>query len=498
MSVLAFKAIGYGAEQIPDRFFEKIPGGFFTPAEKKKIKDGRDKKANDKRAKDRHQSEDRSSRRTSRRDRSPQSDYADDSAYGDSSHEREREQRRRDRRRRAKSAGRASSRSMSRGRHTSNSGFDGSDPRDMAERGQGSPYFPPPPTSEYTPYNPQEYASTPAQGEYRPSSISQPYGYPPQVHNFSRFRSSTVPMMSGFSTPVNASPGTISPMFRSQTTSNLPTSPQSPMFPSLSRGTPVSASFSPSTEPPLAALFARPLTNTPKPAQAYPAPPLGVQSDAYSPTFTPNPAAAQSHGSASAARYTPGPGYAPSPMMGNAVPVVPVAVDAPYPPYNPADFASARSGAYDSPPPLNRHRSNSQPSYAGVPAVPYSSYVSPSADQRLTAYDADAQSPSRRSSTKPRREHRHRARSADTHSSSRRAHTPDRRRDSSRMTKVRERFDDKFDRMDSREKGLAATVGGALAGGLAGRQMGKSTLTTLAGVAAGALGGRAIVDQKSK
>jgi hypothetical protein len=33
MSVLAFKAIGYGAEQIPDRFFEKIPGGFFTPAE---------------------------------------------------------------------------------------------------------------------------------------------------------------------------------------------------------------------------------------------------------------------------------------------------------------------------------------------------------------------------------------------------------------------------------------------------------------------------------
>ena len=47
MSVLAFKAIGYGAEQIPDKFFEKIPGGFFTPAEKKQRKDARDKKEKD-------------------------------------------------------------------------------------------------------------------------------------------------------------------------------------------------------------------------------------------------------------------------------------------------------------------------------------------------------------------------------------------------------------------------------------------------------------------
>lgn len=62
------------------------------------------------------------------------------------------------------------------------------------------------------------------------------------------------------------------------------------------------------------------------------------------------------------------------------------------------------------------------------------------------------------------------------------------------MTKVRERLDG----MDLRERGLAATVGGALAGGLAGRQLGKSRLTSLVGAAAGALGGRAIIEQRSK
>tara|TARA_R110002003_G_scaffold2646_3_gene24527 strand:+ start:13052 stop:13279 length:228 start_codon:yes stop_codon:yes gene_type:complete len=63
------------------------------------------------------------------------------------------------------------------------------------------------------------------------------------------------------------------------------------------------------------------------------------------------------------------------------------------------------------------------------------------------------------------------------------------------MTKMRERFNDGF----LRDEGLAATVGGALAGGLAGRQLGKkSMLTTLAGAAAGAMGGKAIADKRSK
>jgi hypothetical protein len=67
MSVLALKAIDYGAEQIPDKFFEKIPGGFFTPAEKKKIKKERAAKKDRKR----HSSEQRAGKHSSRRDRSP-------------------------------------------------------------------------------------------------------------------------------------------------------------------------------------------------------------------------------------------------------------------------------------------------------------------------------------------------------------------------------------------------------------------------------------------
>jgi hypothetical protein len=182
-------------------------------------------------------------------------------------------------------------------------------------------------------------------------------------------------------------------------------------------------------------------------------------------------------------------------MMAHASTVpTPAGTASAYPAYNPADYsAKARDNAYASPPPFNRQRSNSQPSYA-----PYNTYIPPSEDQRLTAYDANNQPPpGRHSSTKPRREHRHRARSADTHSSSRRDHD-DHRRSGSRMTKVRERFDEQLDRMDPREKGLAATVGGALAGGLAGRQLGHNTLTTLAGVAAGAFGGRTLMEQRSK
>lgn len=486
MSVLAFKALSHGAEAIPDKFFEKIPGGFFTPAEKKKIQKGRDRRSRERA--ERHKSEERGSKRSSRRARSPESEYTD-SEYDDTDDERARNRRKKDRSRRAKSVGRSSSRSLSRGRQDRRNSRDD---RDMAHAGQGEPYFPPPPASDYRPYNPQDYASTPAQADYRPASVSQPYGYPAQVNNFSHFRSATVPTvptMAAFSTPVN-SPGTVPPMLMRRPSSNQPT-----FFPAqptplnlLSRGTPISASFSPSTEPPLAALFSRPLTNTPKPAAAYP-PPAGQ----HSPTFTnPNYAAGQRHGSVAAAKYAPGPGYAPSPVMPHASTVPPPVVAAsPYPTYNPAEYsAKARDNA---PPPFNRQRSNSQPSYA-----PYTTYIPPSEDQRLTAYDANNQPPSsRRDSTKPRREHRHRARSADTHSSSRRDRD-DRRRSNSRMTKVRERFDEQFDRMDMREKGLAATVGGALAGGLAGRQLGHSKLTTLAGVAAGAFGGRTFMEQKQR
>ncbi|KAI1546255.1 PAT1 multi-domain protein [Pyrenophora tritici-repentis] len=124
MAALAFKAISYGAEQIPDKFFEKIPGGFFTPAEQKEI--DKNRKTKGKSRKERRQSEEPSARRSSRRERSPPTD----------------------------------------------------DTRDMAQPGQGQPYFPPPPASEYRPYNPQEYAPSPVQ-DHRPSATPA-YGYPSQ------------------------------------------------------------------------------------------------------------------------------------------------------------------------------------------------------------------------------------------------------------------------------------------------------------------------------
>ncbi|KAI2474620.1 PRP38-assoc multi-domain protein [Pyrenophora tritici-repentis] len=64
----------YGAEQIPDKFFEKIPGGFFTPAEQKEI--DKNRKTKGKSRKERRQSEEPSAMRN------------------DSEYEREREQRR--------------------------------------------------------------------------------------------------------------------------------------------------------------------------------------------------------------------------------------------------------------------------------------------------------------------------------------------------------------------------------------------------------------------
>lgn len=471
MSVLAFKALGYGAEQIPDKFFEKIPGGFFTPQENKDIEKGRKERKDGYKDKERHKSEERSDKRRSRRDSPSKSDTSDHSAGDDTDYEQERERRKQERRR-AKGAGRSSSRSQSRSRDNRRSrDLDGesSETRNMAQAEQGAPYFPPPPTAEYQPYNPQEYTSRPAQDGRTSSPVMPSYGYSPQVNIFPPFRRTTLPMTPEHPTPVNSCPPML--MNRTPSVAAVPFPYHPPLFHTLSRGTPVSATFTPSYEPPLAALLHRPCTNTPKSAAAQ--------------SYTPQPPSGQREVPRSAtSRYTPGPEYAPSPSVNAQAPTPPVG--APYAPYNPADYPT--SNAYASPPPFARQRSNSQPAFVPGNDVPYHTYTPPSAgQQQMTAYD---QAPSRRGSTKPRREHRHRARSADSHSHSSKNH----RRNSPRMTKVRERLDG----MDLRERGLAATVGGALAGGLAGRQLGKSRLTSLVGAAAGALGGRAIIEQRSK
>jgi hypothetical protein len=404
MAALALKAISYGAEQIPDKFFEKIPGGFFTPAEQREIAKGRkDRKGREDR--ERHRSEGRSSKRSSRRERSPatdHSDYVDDTDY-----ERERERRKRERRR-AKSAGRTSSRSLSRGRRNRHSSeLDGqhSDPHDMAQPGQGQPYFPPPPTSEYRPYDPREYAPSPVP-DHRPSATPA-YGYSPQVNRLPSFRRATLATMPEHPTPVNSCP----PMLRSRTASNASSPFRSPFPPAfletLSRGSPVSAAFAPSFEPPLAALLHRPLTNTPKlaAAQPYPATPSYGQREAPRTS------------SATRSRYTPGPGYAPSPVVDLAAPIPPppVGSNSPLNPYHPSDYSASNAGYQPSPPPFARQRSNSQPSFAPPPSAAYSTYTPPSAGQtQMAPYKEPL--PSRRDSTKPRREHRHRARSVDAHS----------------------------------------------------------------------------------
>jgi len=480
MSVLAFKALSYGAEQIPDKFFEKIPGGFFTPQETKDIKQGRKNRKDDK-TRERRQSEGRSKRRTSRRDHSPSTESSEHSEFDDETDdERERAERTRERtreRRRARSTARAPSRSLSRGRDDRRSrDLDGeySDPRVMAQTESGAHYFPPPPTSEYEAYSPQEYPSAPAQN----APAVPAYGYSPQVNCFSRCSRTTLLSTPECPTPVNSCPPML--MYRpASRTSSFPFLPP-PLLSNLSRGTPVSAAFSPSHEPPLAALLPRSPTNSPKSAapQAYP--------HAQSSGQREGPRCA-------ASRYTPGPGYAPSPPVNAVFPPAPIGtISTPYSPYRPSDYPPGHGdfagNTYPSPPPFGRQRSSSQPLYVPSNIPPYPTYIPPSADQHaLVAYD---QPHSRHGSAQARREERHRARSADSPS---RSHQ-DGRRDRSRMMQVRERLDG----IDLREKGLAATVGGALAGGLAGRQMGKSRLTTLVGAAAGALGGRTMADKRSK
>lgn len=48
------------------------------------------------------------------------------------------------------------------------------------------------------------------------------------------------------------------------------------------------------------------------------------------------------------------------------------------------------------------------------------------------------------------------------------------------------------------DKNLAASVGGALAGGLAGRALGHGTLSTLIGAGIGAFGGRELEKKHEK
>ncbi|KAF2689617.1 hypothetical protein K458DRAFT_427747 [Lentithecium fluviatile CBS 122367] len=371
MSVLAFKALDYGAEKIPDRIFEKIPGGFFTPSERKNIEKKRHPER-EARNKSEQRRSDRDRRRTER-ERTPLTDYSDYSGYDDTDYGRE--TRRKNRRRRARSLGRSISRSLSRGRHQNRSrDLDGEYEMDRAERAEGGPHFAPPPTSEYRPYDPRDYASPPpttgasAANAYdqRPSSARPDYGYPPQPH------------------------------------------------------------------------------------------------------------------SSTAARYTPAAGYAPSPVNASAPPPSQA-----YPPYNPADYAAPRAAetAYAAPPPFYRQQSRSQPS---LPQHPYQDSQYPNSHNQLAPYNPP---PVVHGSTASSHRRRHgdgkhyRARSAGHHG---------------RSDSVTDKVRDRFENLDLHDKNLAASVGGALAGGFAGNRVGHGTLSTLIGAGIGALGGREIEKRLEK
>jgi hypothetical protein len=442
--VLALKALSLGADRIPDKFWHSVPGGYFRPPDAKDAKKPKKKSRN----KSEQRESDRG-RRRSTRERSA-SEYSDYSEHDDSDYERE--QRRKNRRRRAKSLGR---RSMSR---SSSHGGNQERARDGTER--GDPF--PPPQSEYRPYDPRDYAppSAPPPGasmanayhepyDRRASSARPDYGYPPQVNSASRSRSVTVPLQ--------RPPSLLSQSLRSTMTSR-PTStfstrppssvalpplnmPSSPYLNTLRSGTPLTAAFSPSYEPPLAAMFNRPTSNPLQPSSL-------------------------------ASRYTPGVGYNPSPAP-MQTPLPPP--NPGYTPYVPAAYVS-ESPAYTAPgntypsPPFYRQDSPSQPSVAQSPY--------PNGHNQMAAFIP----PDRHSSTSSSHHRRHgdgkrnRARSVDHHA-----------RSHSRVTdKVRDRLES----LDVHDKNLAASVGGALAGGLAGRNLGHGTLSTLIGAGIGALGGR--------
>lgn len=383
MASLALKAIAYGAERIPDRVFEAIPGGYFTPQEKKDIKKQRKKRA------DKHR--DSSSGRRSHRPHTPPDKFSDYSPSEDSDAYDDRGQRRRSRRH-------SLSGSLSRSGDKRQSKQEQKEREweeiERVERGEPETSYPPLPTSESyappRPYNPADYAPA---GAAAGAAVANEYydrQAPPAGHEYQ-----------------------------------------------------------------------------------YPAQP-------YAPSPTVRPTTANS---ATAARYTPA-GYSPP----NSATYTPVNTG--YAPYNPADYASpsqtggpyaAPRSTYVSPPPFYRQPSHSQPSL--------NQYAYPPNNQ--LAYQG---SPSRYDSTRSSHRHKH---YGDGHSLRHRTRSVGGGRSRSRMSdQVRDRLDRL--NLDETDKKLAAGAVGALAGGLAGNQVGHGTLSTLVGAAIGGLGGSALEKKHEK
>ncbi|KAF2136552.1 uncharacterized protein K452DRAFT_128279 [Aplosporella prunicola CBS 121167] len=176
MAGLALKALSYGAEKIPDRFFEAIPGGYFRPKEDKH--DSR-RKSKSRSSRYRSQSEGRN------RKRSPYpEEYSDEDStdYDHTDEESDRERRRHRHRHhrygdshRARE-GRRRHRSLSEDRDSFDDGYILPPPKvDMSRTLGGqhpTPYFPPPPVVGHA-------ESAPASTTYSPARPHNPADYSP-------------------------------------------------------------------------------------------------------------------------------------------------------------------------------------------------------------------------------------------------------------------------------------------------------------------------------
>ncbi|OCK78655.1 hypothetical protein K432DRAFT_435850, partial [Lepidopterella palustris CBS 459.81] len=436
MASLALKAIAYGAEKIPDRVFESIPGGYFTPQEKD-IKKQRKKNRSGK-----ERGRDGGRRRSSRPHNPPINEFSDDSVSAESDDYDDRRHRRRSKRR---SLSRSISRSLSRSRDKRQAKQDVKarerEEKMMGRAEHGEQEFPPPP-GEYVPprpYNPADYAPTATAAavngaavanEYydrQPSSTGHEHQYPAQVNcpphsahfqSKSPFNSTSYPSPS--KSPFNSIP--YSPQSKSPLHS-IPYLPQSKSpYNSISypacNASPLEISLYPSFEPPFAAWLHQSKSNTHQP---------------YAPSPTIRPATANS---SSAIRYTPAV-YSPP----NSATFAPSPSNVGYVPYNPADYAVLSNAGHASP-----HATfASPPSFYRQP-----SHSQPSLNQHPLQYPPNNQlpidGPSRRSSTKSSHQHKHRSGGGSS------SH--------------RTRFDQL--NLDAEDKKVAAGAAGAAIGGLGG------------------------------
>jgi hypothetical protein len=223
---------------------------------------------------------------------------------------------------------------------------------------------------------------------------------------------------------------------------------------------PFETSFSPSFEPPLATILHKSSTNSPQPSAPHPSTaqarytPSGYNGP---PPSAPNPPLNQDYNPYSPREYTP-------PVPDNYSP-------------NPAQYR-APGNNYPSPPPLYRQQSRSQP-VLGEHAY----------EDNQLIYPEPPKDPSSHRHRHSHRDGRHqRARSAGHHGRS--------------CSRVTDQLRDRFENLDLpdklHDKGLAASVGGALAGGLAGRAVGKGTLSTLVGAAIGGFGGSELEKRRER